>query len=570
MWSSGPERSLNCSAGKVPGNAPVQVSQAAEGNEWITLGVACPAFEPRHEGGEAIGQHRHREPLAGVMPEDNGLHSQAGGMEGVVELQFARHEGVATGLTGDRDPFGTTSADDSHPAHLPVGGPGQMGSRCSQMGGELAGKLDDGEPRRREPHPAEAGKRSDRIGNQRRDGRKPGGGGELVVDPAGRRIPGGMATPDSHAGAGEIEEEATGRGGIGESGDGAEGEGMVGDDEVKILADRFINHGGRQRQAGEHPPDPFPPAANEQADRIPLRRQPQRGEMLQRGGHGGKRHHRLDHTICFWPSPSFRPRYHSMDRASVCIPAGALASDLRTAFRRARTLGVKGVELDVRAELDGGRISATGVRQLRKWLADEGLVVAALRFPTRGGYADSDRLEARIEGTKRALELAHGLGAHVVTNHVGPIPAEDSPAWGVLLGALRDLAGWSERAGATLCAEAGRASPADLLRLVAALPEGGLGCTLVTGALVVHGHDPAAAAAELAGIVRHVWLTDAVPGTFAGHGRATVLGRGDVDIAATLGALEERGYRGWLGLEVVDGSDAEGELAAAIARLALV
>jgi sugar phosphate isomerase/epimerase len=88
--------------------------------------------------------------------------------------------------------------------------------------------------------------------------------------------------------------------------------------------------------------------------------------------------------------------------------------------------------------------------------------------------------------------------------------------------------------------------------------------------LVVHGHDPAAAAAELAGIVRHVWLTDAVPGTFAGHGRATVLGRGDVDIAATLGALEERGYRGWLGLEVVDGSDAEGELAAAIARLALV
>jgi sugar phosphate isomerase/epimerase len=213
---------------------------------------------------------------------------------------------------------------------------------------------------------------------------------------------------------------------------------------------------------------------------------------------------------------------------------------------------------------------ATGVRQLRKWLADEGLVVAALRFPTRGGYADSDRLEARIEGTKRALDLARGLGTAVVTNHVGPIPAEDSPAWPVLLGALRDLAGWSERAGATLCAEAGRASPADLLRLVAALPEGGLGCTLVTGALVVHGHDPAAAVADLAGIVRHVWLTDAVPGTFAGQGRAMVLGRGDVDIAATLGALEERGYRGWLGLEVVDGSDAAGELAAAIARLALV
>ncbi len=106
------------------GNAPVQVSQAAQGNERITLGVACPAFEPRHEGCEAVGQHRHRESLAGVMPEDDDLHSQGGGMEGVVELQFSRHEGVATGLTGDRDPFGTTPADDPHPPHLPVGGPG--------------------------------------------------------------------------------------------------------------------------------------------------------------------------------------------------------------------------------------------------------------------------------------------------------------------------------------------------------------------------------------------------------------------------------------------------------------
>lgn len=256
-----------------------------------------------------------------------------------------------------------------------------------------------------------------------------------------------------------------------------------------------------------------------------------------------------------------------MDRAKICVPAGALASDLRTAFRRARALGVKGVELDVRADLDGGRVSATGVRQLRKWLADEGLVTAALRFPTRGGYADADRLEARIAGTKRALDLAHALGATVVTNHVGGIPPDDSPSWGVLLGALGDLAGWGERAGATLCAEAGRAAPADLLRLAANLPEGGLGCTLVTGALLVHGHDPAVAAAELAGLVRHVWLTDAVPGTFAGHGRATVIGRGDVDIPATLGVLEERGYRGWLGLEVVDRADPAGELATAIARL---
>jgi len=177
---------VNCSAGKVPSNAPVQVSQAAKGNQRITLGVAGPAFEPWHRGGEAIGQHRHREPLAGVMPENDNLHSQAGSVEGVVELQFARHKAVAPGLAGDRDPFGTAPADDPHPPHIPVGRPGQMRPCRAQMAGEPAGKLDDGVPRRRQPHPAEAGKRRDRIGNQRRDGRQPGGGGEEVVDPAGR------------------------------------------------------------------------------------------------------------------------------------------------------------------------------------------------------------------------------------------------------------------------------------------------------------------------------------------------------------------------------------------------
>lgn len=256
-----------------------------------------------------------------------------------------------------------------------------------------------------------------------------------------------------------------------------------------------------------------------------------------------------------------------MQRSRLCVATAGLAPGLRNALRRARSLGVAGVEIDARADLDGARVSATGVRQLRTWLADEGLVVAALRFPTRGGYADAERLEERIAGTRRALEAAHALGAATVTNHVGAVPPEGSSAWGTLLEALRDVAAAGERAGATFCAEAGRASPADLLRLAAALPEGAFGCTLVTGALVVHGHDPAAAAAALGGLVRHVRLTDALVGSFAGHGRPAALGRGSVDVAALLATLDERDYRGWFGLEAADAADPGGELSGAVERL---
>ena len=260
-----------------------------------------------------------------------------------------------------------------------------------------------------------------------------------------------------------------------------------------------------------------------------------------------------------------------MDTSRISVPAALLSRDLRRSFRAARDLGVRGVELDARHALDPAQVSRTGLRQIRKWLGDEGVVVSAISFRTRGGYADTERLEGRIAATKDALRLAHDLGTNLVLNHVGEIPADATgPQWRLLVDVLTDLAAFGEQVGATLCAEAGRAAPADLARLLAALPDGGLACDLVTGALVVHGHDPAAAVETLGHHVASVHATDAVAGAFAGHGRAVVLGTGQVDFPSVFAALEERGYRGWIGLEPVDERNGRAELAEAVAQLALL
>jgi sugar phosphate isomerase/epimerase len=254
-----------------------------------------------------------------------------------------------------------------------------------------------------------------------------------------------------------------------------------------------------------------------------------------------------------------------METARLSVPATALDRDLRRALRLARDLGFGGVELDARHGLDPAAVSQTGLRQIRKWLGDEGLVVSGIAFPTRSGYGDPDRLEARITATKAALKLAHDLGAGVVTNHIGEIPVDsESAEWRLLVDVLADIGTWSQHVGGTLCAEAGRAAPADLQRLIAALPEGSLSCDVVTGSLLVHGHDPSAAVATLGPHVRAVHATDAVAGPFAGRGRAVILGTGQVEFAGVFAALEERGYRGWVTLEPVEPREAQAELADAV------
>ena len=254
-----------------------------------------------------------------------------------------------------------------------------------------------------------------------------------------------------------------------------------------------------------------------------------------------------------------------MDTSRISAPAAFLSRDLRTALRRAHDLGIRGIELDARGGLHPEEMSRTGIRQIRKWLDDAGVEVAAIAFRTRGGYADPDRLEGRIAATKQALELAHALGAGVVLNHVGEIPPEpEGPRWRLLVDVLTDIGTWGHQAGARLCAEAGRAAPADLVRLIAALPEGALACDLVTGSLVVHGHDPVAAVTDLTGHIGMVHLTDAVAGAFAGRGRAVELGTGQVDAAGVLAALDDRGERGWIGLEPVEDRTATAELRAAL------
>jgi sugar phosphate isomerase/epimerase len=230
-----------------------------------------------------------------------------------------------------------------------------------------------------------------------------------------------------------------------------------------------------------------------------------------------------------------------------------LALDLATleqpplaSLQSAAELGVEGVVIDARGDFALLRLSQTGIRQLRKTLADSRLRAAAVRFRTRRGYSDLADLDARIEATKKALNVAYALGAGVVLNHVGRLPSPDSADWNTFREVLNDLGRFGQRVGAMLAAETGADSPADLARLLAALEPAALGVDLDPGALVLGGHAPLEVVETLGTSILHVHLTDARRDSFAGRGRFVPPGEGSADLPALLSALEAHDYRGWL------------------------
>jgi sugar phosphate isomerase/epimerase len=236
-----------------------------------------------------------------------------------------------------------------------------------------------------------------------------------------------------------------------------------------------------------------------------------------------------------------------------------LALDLATleqppaeALKTAAGLGVEGVVIDARGDFAPARLSQTGLRQLRKVLADGRLRVAAVRFRTRRGYYDAGELDARVAATKKTLEMAYALGAGTVLNYVGRVPAPDSADWNMLREVLNDLGRFGHRVGALLAAETGPDAPADLARLLAALEPAALMVDLDPGALLINGHSPQDAVGALNTAIRHVELTDARTDSSWGRGRFVPLGEGTADLPSVLSALEAHDYRGWLTIRPTD------------------
>ncbi|MEM7781847.1 MAG: sugar phosphate isomerase/epimerase family protein, partial [Planctomycetota bacterium] len=227
-----------------------------------------------------------------------------------------------------------------------------------------------------------------------------------------------------------------------------------------------------------------------------------------------------------------------------------LRQPFKKALVTAATLGADAIEINAATEIRPAELSRTGVRHLRKMLADLNLKVSAVNLPTRLGYDVVEGLDRRLDDTRAAMSMAYSLGTNVVVNRIGRIPADVlDPHWVTMVQALTDLGMFSQKSGAFLAARVGMEPVEHVEKLIESLPKHAIAIDFDPCEFLINGHSPNDAIQSLGASVMNFRARDAVADLSIGKTIEVELGRGSIDWPTLLGTLEEHNYRGFIAVE---------------------
>jgi sugar phosphate isomerase/epimerase len=226
-------------------------------------------------------------------------------------------------------------------------------------------------------------------------------------------------------------------------------------------------------------------------------------------------------------------------------------------LEQAAALGYSGIELrGLEGEMDLTKrpeFSARNLAEVRRQLADRGLVITDLGASARMHERDPSKRAAQLDEAQRFIDLAHNLGAPWI--RVFPdtyLPDEAHEATQQRIGAtLAELGTFAKGSGVGVLMESHGAltdSPSLVAIMKAAAPASNVGLVWDTHHTVVEGHEaPADTWAQLRGWVHHTHIKDSVA---AGSDRRYVLlGQGTVGVQAIVQTLVRGGYDGFFGFE---------------------
>lgn len=222
-------------------------------------------------------------------------------------------------------------------------------------------------------------------------------------------------------------------------------------------------------------------------------------------------------------------------------------------------------------------------RELLNFAKDNGLKFSAICGDLGEGFWREERNPYLIERSKRILDLALDMETNVVTTHIGIVPEDKNcDRYKIMQEACFELSQYADKLGAHFAIETGPETAKTLRGFLDSLNSKGVAVNLDPANFVmVTGQDPVEAVEILAPYIVHTHAKDGVklcenfkaeevyeakygdsierPKLF----EEVPLGKGSVDFAAYLKALDSIGYKGFLTIERECGADPAADISLA-------
>ncbi|TYP75485.1 sugar phosphate isomerase/epimerase family protein [Paenibacillus methanolicus] len=267
---------------------------------------------------------------------------------------------------------------------------------------------------------------------------------------------------------------------------------------------------------------------------------------------------------------------------------------VREGLLKAKDVGADGVQIyAVSGEMDPANLDAAQRAELRRCVEGQGLAISALCGDLAGhGFQDASVNPAKVEKSKRILDLALDLGTTIVTTHIGIVPDdENGPIYAAMHEACEELGRYATSLGAYFAIETGPEPAAHLKRFLDTLSTKGVSVNFDPANFVmVTGDDPVKGVHTLKDYIVHTHVKDGrrlrevdprkVYGylgydamshekiaEMAAGGLDFIelpLGEGDVDFDGYFAALQAIGYTGYLTIEREVGDDPASDIHRAV------
>ncbi len=272
-----------------------------------------------------------------------------------------------------------------------------------------------------------------------------------------------------------------------------------------------------------------------------------------------------------------------MAKFPIGVIINSFRTDIPTAVKKAAAVGAQGIQVyATTGEMAPENLDAAKRNEFKKLVADNGLVISALCGDLGGGFGNKDENPAKIEKSKRIIDLAKELGTDIVTTHIGVVPQDPGhERYKIMQEACYELSRYADSINAHFAIETGPETSAVLKSFLDSLDSTGVAVNLDPANLVmVTGDNPAVAVHNLSKYIVHTHAKDGKqlfykdPEIVYGVVKSSLvtgpsflevpLGEGSVNWDEYLAALEEIGYKGFLTIEREVGDDPEKDIRAAV------